>query len=59
MKRVKDLLGYSTRFLSQSEIDFLQGRVSGSVFTGNYNPAPIVDLKTRIFRALEDSKVLS
>jgi hypothetical protein len=44
-----------TRFLSQSEIAFLQGRVSGSVFMRNYfNPALIGDLKERVFKGIAD-----
>ena len=46
---------FMTRFLSQSEIDFLQGRVSGSVFMRNYfNPALISDLKERVFNGIAD-----
>jgi intergrase/recombinase len=38
-----------TSHLSSAEIDFLQGRVSGSVFMRNYfNPALIVDLKESV-----------
>jgi len=38
-----------TKFLNAVEIDFLQGRVSASVFMQNYfNPALIVDLKDRV-----------
>jgi hypothetical protein len=44
-----------TRHLSPAEIDFLQGRVSGSVFMRNYfNPALLKDLKDRVFKGLED-----
>jgi len=51
---------YMTKHLRQPEIDFLQGRVSASVFMRNYfNPALIGDLKKRIFEAIEDLKVLS
>jgi intergrase/recombinase len=40
-----------TKYLSESEIDFLHGRVSSSVFMRNYfNPALITDLKTRVFQ---------
>jgi intergrase/recombinase len=50
---------YMTRYLSQPEIDFLQGRVSGSVFMRNYfNPALISDLKTRVFKGIEDLRLL-
>jgi intergrase/recombinase len=44
-----------TKWLNQSEIDFLQGRISGSVFMRNYfNPALISDLKDRVFRGLAE-----
>jgi len=44
-----------TRHLSQPEIDFLQGRVSTSVFMRNYfNPAWISDLKQRTIEASEE-----
>jgi len=43
------------RYLSREEIDFLQGRVSASVFMRNYfNPALITDLKDRVFKATGD-----
>jgi len=46
---------FMTRWLSQSEIDFLQGRISGSVFMRNYfNPALIADLKDRVFKGLAE-----
>jgi intergrase/recombinase len=49
-----------TKHLSQSEIDFLQGRISGSVFMRNYfNPALITDLKERVFKAIDEMKLLS
>jgi len=42
-----------TKWLSSAEIDFLQGRISGSVFMRNYfNPALIGDLKERVFKGL-------
>jgi len=42
---------HMTKFLTQSEIDFLQGRVSASVFMRNYfNPALISDLKFECLR---------
>jgi intergrase/recombinase len=45
---------YMTRFLNPAEIDFLQGRVSASVFMRNYfNPALIGDLKERVFKGIE------
>ena len=46
---------YMTKYLKQPEIDFLQGRVSTSVFMRNYfNPAWIKDLKDRILRSTEE-----
>lgn len=45
---------YMTKFLTQPEIDFLQGRVSANVFMRNYfNPALIGDLRERVFKGLE------
>jgi intergrase/recombinase len=42
-----------TKWLTPAEIDFLQGRVSGSVFMRHYfNPALIADLKERTFKGL-------
>lgn len=42
---------YSTKYLRQPEIDFIQGRVSASVFMRNYfNPIWIVDLKDRTLK---------
>jgi len=44
-----------TRWLSPAEIDFLQGRISGSVFMRNYfNPALITDLRERVFKGLTE-----
>jgi intergrase/recombinase len=44
-----------TKHLSQPEIDFLQGRVSASVFMRHYfNPAWITDLKHRALKAAEE-----
>jgi hypothetical protein len=49
-----------TRFLSQPETDFLQDRISGSMFMRNYfNPALISDLKERVFKAIEELRLLS
>jgi len=46
---------FMTRWLNPAEIDFLQGRVSASVFTSNYlNPALIGDLRQRIFQGLKE-----
>ena len=51
---------FMTKWLRQPEIDFLHGRVSASVFMRNYfNPALIGDLKDRVFKAIDDLKVLS
>jgi hypothetical protein len=42
-----------TRWLNPAEIDFLQGRVSASVFMWNYfNPALIGDLRQRAFQGI-------
>jgi len=44
---------FITKHLKQPEIDFLHGRVSTNVFMANYfNPALIVDLKERTFKAI-------
>ncbi len=58
--RMSDLREYyasfMTKYLRASEIDFLQGRISASIFMRNYfNPAWISDLKDR---ALEGAKQL-
>ncbi len=46
---------FMTKFLKIAEIDYLQGRVSASVFMRNYfNPALIVDLKERIFKGISE-----
>jgi hypothetical protein len=46
---------YMTRWLNPAEIDFLQGRVSGTVFMRNYfNPALITDLKDRVLRGVTE-----
>jgi len=46
---------YMTRYLSHPEIDFLQGRVSSSVFMRNYfNPVWIRDLKERALKGEEE-----
>lgn len=48
---------FMTKFLEQSEIDFLHGRVSANVFMSNYfNPALIGDLKERVFQGIEAIK---
>jgi hypothetical protein len=44
-----------TKRLNPAEIDFLQGRVSGSVFMRHYfNPALISDLKERVFKGIAE-----
>ena len=44
-----------TRYLSESEINFLHGRIGTSVFMQNYfNPAWINDLKERVFKGLRE-----
>ncbi|MCX8176599.1 MAG: integrase, partial [Candidatus Bathyarchaeota archaeon] len=46
---------FLTKYLRESEIDFLHGRVSTSVFMRNYfNPALIGDLKERVFKGLAE-----
>jgi len=44
-----------TKYLRQPEIDFIQGRVSSSIFMANYfNPALISDLKDRVFKGISE-----
>ena len=44
-----------TRHLSFPEVDFLQGRVSASIFMRHYfNPALITDLKDRTFKGVDE-----
>jgi len=44
-----------TKYLSQPEIDFVQGRISTSIFMRNYfNPAWIQDLKIRALKGAEE-----
>ena len=44
---------HMTKWLTQPEIDFLEGRVSASVFMKHYfNPALIGDLKARVFKGI-------
>jgi len=46
---------FMTKFLRPSEIDFLHGRVSSSIFMRNYfNPALIKDLKERVFKGINE-----
>jgi hypothetical protein len=58
---IREMLAtFLTRHLSIAEIDFLQGRVSGSVFMRNYfNPALISDLKERMFKTIKELGFLS
>jgi hypothetical protein len=43
---------YMSKFLTRPEIDFLQGRVTGSIFMINYfNPSYVSDLQTRAINA--------
>jgi intergrase/recombinase len=44
-----------TKYLNQSEIDFIAGRVSSNIFMSNYyNPKMVSDLKDRIFKAIAE-----
>ena len=46
---------FMTKHLQQSEIDFIHGRVSSTVFMRNYfNPALIVDLKARALKGIQE-----
>ena len=46
---------FMTKYLTQPEIDFLQGRVSASVFMRHYfNPALLSDLKERAFEGIKN-----
>jgi len=46
---------FMTKFLNPAEIDYLQGRVSASVFMRNYfNPSLIEDLKERVFKGISE-----
>ena len=67
-KRMKSRFGdireywatFMTKWLTQPEIDFLQGRVSSTVFMRNYfNPALITDLKERVFKAIKKLEALT
>ena len=41
--------------MSEAEINFIAGRISGSVFMTNYfNPAMITDLKQRVFNVIKE-----
>jgi len=44
-----------TKYLNQSEIDFIAGRVSSNIFMSNYyNPKMVADLKERMFKAIAE-----
>ena len=46
---------WMSKYLSEAEINFIAGRISGSVFMTNYfNPAMITDLKQRVFNAIKE-----
>ena len=46
---------FMTKYLRPSEIDFLHGRVSSSIFMRNYfNPALVSDLKERVFKGINE-----
>ena len=50
---------FMTKFLNPAEIDFLQGRLSTSVFMKNYsNPVLIKDLRRRVFPGISKWKRL-
>lgn len=44
---------FMVKFLKEPEIEFIHGRVTGSVFMANYfNPALIADLRERVFKGI-------
>lgn len=46
---------FMTKYLKESEINFLHGRVTSNTFMANYfNPALISDLKTRAFQGIAE-----
>lgn len=46
---------FITKYLKESEINFLHGRVTSSVFMANYfNPVLISDLKSRAFQGIQE-----
>ena len=50
---------FMTKYLRPSEIDFLHGRVSSSIFMRNYfNPALISDLRQRVFKGISEIQAL-
>jgi intergrase/recombinase len=49
-----------TKWLNPAEVDFLQGRISATVFMRNYfNPALITDLKERVFKGIAEIQNLT
>jgi intergrase/recombinase len=49
---------FMTKFLNPAEIDFLQGRVSTSVFMKNYSTLVLIkDLRQRVFRGISEMQV--
>jgi intergrase/recombinase len=55
LKQIRKLwASYMTRYLTQSEIDLLQGRVGRSIFMRHYfNPSYISDLKARLEKGVK------
>ena len=46
---------FMTKYLKESEINFIHGRVTTSIFMANYfNPALISDLKERVFKGINE-----
>ena len=46
---------FMTKYLNESEINFIHGRVTISIFMANYfNPALIADLRQRIFKGISE-----
>jgi intergrase/recombinase len=55
-KEIRSAQGtFMTKYLRDTEIDFLHGRVSGSVFQQHYfNPSLIGDLRERVFKGIAE-----
>ena len=53
---IRELHGtFMTKYLKESEINFIHGRVTANIFMRNYfNPALISDLKQRTFKAIAE-----
>ncbi len=50
---------FMTKYLKESEINFIHGRVTTSIFMANYfNAALIADLKQRIFKGIKEIQAL-